>query len=340
MLAVTHNDGRSEPLINIQSADLEEKVNGAFSFSFTSFFVDNPGYELLEGESIIDLDGQEFRTIDFSQKPLSKSVSGIHVFFDLVYHKVEGIQGGTRTAEEQAAFILNGSGWTWEVQGAIPPQLFLDAFGNNNAVALIRSMCEVQILPGKHLVFAKKIGEDNDFQFRAKYNIKDITRSVSTADLVTAIKVTGANGLEKEYRADTWELYAINGKPRYADPVTNEEMTSEESLMELAKQELGDRWIPQISIDVSVSQLNAQGYEGVPGLGDRIWLIEPSMGILFQTRIMKRKGNPFMKDKFVVTLSNVKPFFTDILVETKVEIDKKAKEYRSEIKQTNERITL
>jgi len=107
MFAVTHNDGRSEPLINIQSAELEEEVNGAFSFSFTSFFVDNPGYELLEGESIIDLDGQEFRTIDFSQKPLSKSVSGIHVFFDLVHHKVEGIQGGTRTAEEQTACILN-----------------------------------------------------------------------------------------------------------------------------------------------------------------------------------------------------------------------------------------
>ncbi|SIQ90697.1 phage tail protein [Domibacillus enclensis] len=345
MISVTHNDGRSEPLINIQGAEIEEEVNGVFTLSFTSFFVDNPGYELLEEESIVDLAGQEFRMTDYKKKRLSKSVSGPHVFFDLIHHRVEGIQGGTRTAEEQAAFILDGSGWTWEVKGEIPPQLFLGAFGNSNAIQLIRLMCEtlkceVQIMPDKHLVFSKQIGKDDDFQFRSKYNIKDISRSVSTTDLFTAIKATGANGLEKEYRSDTWELYAINGKPRYADPVTNEEMVTEESLLAFAEQELGDRWIPQISIDVSVAELQEQGYEGVPGLGDRIWLIEPSMGLPFQTRVMKRKGNPFQKGKFVVTLSNVKQSFADILTETKVEIDKNAKEFRSRIEQTNKLIEL
>lgn len=343
MLSVTHNDGRSEPLINIQNCEIEEEVNGAFTLSFASFFVDNPGYDLLEEESIVDLDGQEFRMTDYKQKRLSKSVSGPHVFFDLIHHRVEGIQGGTRTAEEQAAFILNGSGWTWEVQGEILPQLFLDAFGNSNAVQLIRLMCEtlkceVQIMPGKHLVFAKQIGKDDDFQFRSKYNIKDITRSVSTTDLFTAIKATGANGLTVEYRAPTWEQFKINGKPRYADPVTNEEMVTEESLLAFAEQELGDRWIPQVSTDVSVAELQEQGYEGVPGLGDRIWLIEPSMGLPLQTRVMKRKGNPFQKGKFVVTLSNIKQSFTDILTETRVEIDKNAREFRSRIEQTNQNI--
>lgn len=346
MLSVTHLDGRSEPLINIQNAEIEEEVNGGFTLSFASFFSENnPGYKLVEEESIVDLGGHEFRNIDFSEKRLTKSVTGNHVYFDLIHHKVEGIQGGTRTAEEQAEFILNGSGWTWEVQGDIPPQLFLGSFGNSNAVALIKTMCETlqcerQIMPGRHIVFAKEIGKDEDFQYRSKHNIKDITRSVSTSDLYTAIRATGANGVEVEYRAPTAELYKVDSNYRYADPVTNEDMTSRESLMEFAKQELGDRWMPQISIDVSVAELNEQGYQGEANLGDRIWLIEDTMGILFQTRIMKRKRNPFIKNKTTVTLANVKPKLSDILVETKVEIDKNAKEFRSKIEQTNERINL
>lgn len=345
MISITHLDGRSEPLVNVQGAEVEEEVNGAFSLSFTSFFDDNPGYELLEEEAIVDLDEQEFRVVDLSQKRTSKSIAAAHMFFDLKHHIVDGIQGGTRTAEEQAAFILSGSGWTWEVQGDIPPQLFLDSFGNSNALALIQTMCgtlqcERKIMPGKHIIFAKEIGKDDDFQYRSKYNIKDITRSVSTTDLVTAIKATGADGTEVEYRAPTAELYKINGKYRYADPVTNEEMTSTESLMEFAKQELGDRWMPQISIDVSVTELYEQGYQGEAGLGDRVWLIEETTGILFKTRVMKRKGNPLTRKKGTVTLANVKPTFSDILVETKIEIDKNAKEFRSRIEQTNKLIKL
>ncbi|OKL36986.1 phage tail spike protein [Domibacillus mangrovi] len=341
MLSVTHLDGRCEPLNHIQNANLEEEVNGAFTLSLTSFLNDDPGYDLLNEESIIDLKGQSFRVKDLTHKRNSKTVQTNSTFFDLLHHFVEGIQGGTRTAEEQAAFILAGTGWTFEVQGDLPPQLFLNAFGNSNVVQLIRLMCEtlkceVRIMPDKHLIFAQQIGKDEDFQYRYKHNIKELTRSVDTTDLFTAIKATGGNGVTVEYRAPTYDLYG----PRYAEPVTNDEMTSTESLLEFAKQELGERYLPQISIDVSVSQMNAQGYEDVPGLGDRIWLIYEPMGIEFKTRVMKRKGNPFKKDGLIVTLSNVKATFSDVLVETKVEIDKNKREFRSKIEQTNERITF
>jgi len=345
MLSVTSLTGECEPLTNVKNAETEEEVNGGFTLSFTSFPSNNPGYDLLQEESIIELDGHEFRVINLSQKRLTKSVIGNHVYFDLIHHKVEGIQGGTRTVEEQAAFILDGSGWTWEVQGDIPAQLFLDSFGNDNAVALIKTMCETlqcerQIMPGRHIVFAKEIGKDDDFQFRYKHNIKSLSKSVDTTNLFTAVKGYGANGIAVEYRAPNWEIFAINGKPRYAEPIIDDRFTSESSLLEHVKQEFGDKHIPQMSLDVDVSEMNAQGYTGDSGLGDKIWLIYEPMRIEYQTRIMKRKRNPFIKGSLVVTLANVKPSLSDVLTETKVEIDKNKKEFRTRIEQTNESILL
>lgn len=351
MLSVTNLTGDTEPLINIQNAEIQEEVNGGFSLSLTSFFNDNPGYDLLEEESVVDIGGHEFRLKGLTHKRTNKTIRGNHVFFDLLHHQVEGIQGGTRYANEQAAFILKDTDWTYEIQGTIPPALFLDAFGNSNALNLIRVMCdtfgcEVKIMPNKHLIFAKEVGEDHDFQFRYKHNIKDLTRNVDTTDLYTAVVGHGGNGVKVEYRAPTWELYAINGKPRYMDPIVNEEMTSQDSLYEHIKQELGDKYLPKITIDVEVSEMNAQGFVGVPELGDRIWLMYEPLGLAIQTRIMSRrykpviKGNTIEKKNMVVTLSNVKQTFSDVLTEVKIEIDENAKEHRSRIHQTNERITL
>ncbi|MGM7635627.1 phage tail protein [Bacillus sp. Hm123] len=341
MLSITDLTGSSEPLTNIQNCEIEEEVNGGFTLSLTSFALNNPGYDLLQEETYIDVDGHEFRVKNIGRVRTGKPVRGQHIFFDLIRHNVEGIHGGTRTAEEQAAFILNGSGWTWEVQGDIPPQLFLDAFGNNNAVALIRTMCEtlkceVQIMPNKHLIFAKEIGKDEDHQFRYKHNIKSLKEEIDTTDLYTCIKGYGSQGLEVVYKAPSAQKYG----DIYADPIYDDNFTVAADLIEHIKQQLGDRAVPRISIDVEVSEMNANGYKGKAGLGDRVWLIHEEMDMEFQTRVMKRKYNPLKKGREIVTLSNVKPTFSDVLVETKVELDKNKKEYRSKIEQVNDRITL
>lgn len=341
MISVTHLDGRSDPLVNIKDMTIEKEVNGAFGLSLTSFFVDNPGYDLLENESIIEYEGYEFRVKNRSRKRLSKTVRANSVFFDLHHEFVSGIQGGTRTAEEQAAFILAGTGWTFEVQGIIEPQLFLDAFGNDRALKLIRLMCEtlkceVKIMPNRHLIFAKEVGPDRDNQFRYNFNIVDLTENTDTDDLFTAIKGYGANGLEVEYIAPTASVYGV----RYAESVTNEDYTVAADLIEHIKQELGERYLPQISIDVSITDLQDQGYEGIPEEGERIWLVHDDMDIELSTRVMKTKESPLKRNGWTVTLSNVKPTFSDVLVETKVEIDRNKREYRSRIHQVNERITL
>ncbi|OAT73749.1 phage tail protein [Parageobacillus thermoglucosidasius] len=335
MLIVTSLQGQTEPLPDINSVEITEQVNGEFSLSFVCFNTENNqyAYPLVQEESIVELDGHEFRIKQLREVRDRKEVQAQHTFFDLVDHYQEGTFGGTHTLDEFAQYMLSGTGWTFE-NVDVTESSFIPNFGEGNVVALVRQICdafacEVQIMPDKHLRFAKQVGTDKDEQFRYRHNIKTLQKSVDTTKLSTAIKGYGANGLVVEYVSPNAQIYGL----RYAEPIKDDRYTTAESLTERLKQELTD--VPEVSIELELSQL---GFE--VGLGDRVWVIYEPMGVDFQTRVMEIKRYPFTKRSPVVTLSNKKRVFTDIFTETKIEIDETKKETRSRIEQTNERITL
>jgi phage minor structural protein len=312
-----------------------EQVNGEYSLSFVCFNTKNNqyAYPLVQEESTVELDGHEFRIKQMTEVRDRKEVHAQHIFFDLVDHYQEGTYAGTHTLDEFVIYALNGTGWTFE-NVDVTESAFIPNFGEGNVVALIRQICdafgcEYQIMPGRHLRFMKQIGADKDEQFRYKHNIKTIKKSVDTTKLATAIKGYGANGLVVEYHSPNEAIYGT----RWAEPIKDERYTIAESLLERLKQELVD--VPEVSIELELSQL---GFD--VELGDRVWVIYEPLGIDFQTRVMEIKRYPFSKRSPVVTLSNKKRVFTDILTETKVDIEENKKETRSKFEQTNERITL
>jgi phage minor structural protein len=340
MLVVTSLQGQTESLLDINGVEVVEQVNGEYSLSFVCFNTENNryAYPLVQEESIVELDGHEFRIKQMTEMRDRKEVHAQHIFFDLVDHYQEGTYGGTHTLDEFTQFVLNGTGWTFE-NVDVTGRAFIPNFGEGNVVALIRQICdafgcEVRIMPGKHLRFAKQIGADKDEQFRYKHNIKTLKKSVDTTKLATAIKGYGANGLVVEYHSPNEAIYGT----RWAEPIKDDRYTIAESLTKRLKQELVD--VPEVSIELELSQL---GFD--VGLGDRVWVIYEPLGIDFQTRVMEIKRYPFSKRSPAVTLSNKKRVFTDILTETKVDIEEtkvdieeNKKETRSKIEQTNERI--
>lgn len=335
MLVVTDLRGQTEPLPDINGVEVAEQVNGEYSLSFVCFNTENNryAYPLVQEEATVELDGHEFRIKQMTEIRDRKEVHAQHIFFDLVDHYQEGTFGGTHTLNEFVQYALNGTGWTFE-NVDVAESAFIPNFGEGNVVALIRQICdafgcEVQIMPGRHLRFMKQIGTDKDEQFRYKHNIKTIKKSVDTTKLATAIKGYGANGLVVEYRSPNEVIYGT----RWAEPIKDDRYTIAESLLERLKQELVD--VPEVSIELELSQL---GFD--VELGDRVWVIYEPLGIDFQTRVMEIKRYPFTKRSPVVTLSNKKRVFTDILTETKVDIEQNKKETRSRIEQTNERITM
>ena len=335
MLIVTSLQGQTEPLPEAKGVEVAEQVNGEYSLSFGCFNTKNNqyAYPLVQEESIVELDGHEFRIKQMTEVRDRKEVHAQHIFFDLVDHYQEGTFGGTRTLNEFVQYALNGTGWTFE-NVDVTESAFIPNFGEGNVIALIKLICdtfgcEYQIMPDRHLRFAKQIGEDKDEQFRYRHNIKTLKKSVDTTKLATAIKGYGANGLVVEYHSPNEAIYGT----RWAEPIKDERYTVAESLLERLKQELVD--VPEVFIELELSQL---GFE--VELGDRIWVIYEPLGIDFQTRVMEIKRYPFTKRSPVVTLSNKKRVFTDILSETKVDIEENKKETRSKIEQTNERITM
>lgn len=162
--------------------------------------------------------------------------------------------------------------------------------------------------------FAKQIGGDNDLQYRYGHNVKALSKKVDTSKIKTYIEGYGADGVFVSYNS----LLASNPKfgIKKADPVRDDRFTKSDSLLEHIKLELNDNIEAYFELD-SVELTNKE-------LGERVWLIYETLGIEFQTRILKQTYS-IRNGKLVTTkvvLGNTLPkSATDILVSQKVEID-------------------
>jgi phage minor structural protein len=335
VLIVTDIHGNAEALADVQNVEINEEINGDYSLSFTAFNSDKNAhsYPLLLEESIVDFGGHEFRVKRLAENRTQKAVEAHHVFFDLIDRQLYDYIGGTKSVDDIFAYLLTGSGWTFENVDVDNFELFSN-FGEDNALSLIREACtvfncELKIEPGRHIKIYRQVGADNDEQFRYKHNIKTLKKTVDTSKLATVIKGYGGNGLEVTYTSPNADIYG----ERHAEPVRDDRYTIAESMTERLKRELID--VPEISIELEVSAL---GFSA--GLGDKVWMIYEPLNVEFQTRVMARKTYPFAKRSPAVTLSNKRAVLTDLLTETNIDIKTNQKETRSKIEQTNEKITL
>lgn len=312
---------------------MDEEVNGAFTVSFTSLDLDNPGHSLIEEESLISVDGYDFRVKQMKEVKNRKEVVAISTFYDLVGHRQEDIYGGTRTFNEFANFVFGGTGWTFtsDVSGHV----LIPNFGTDNVIKLVQGPCqafecEFKIMPNNHVHFSKQIGPDNDAQYRYGHNVKALSKAVDTTNLRTKIKGYGADNLVVTYVSPNAEIFGVIE----ADPVHDDRFTIGENLVEYIKKGLID--YPEVSLELDTVELTNKE------LGERVWLIYEPLNIEFQTRILAKKS--VMRNGKLVTasvvLGNTMPkTLGDILASQKVEIDENKKQVMSRFEQVNDRIT-
>ncbi|WP_427137211.1 phage tail protein [Psychrobacillus psychrodurans] len=335
MLTVT-KDNQTEMLNQIQGFEMDEEVNGSLVVKFTSFSVENnPGYELAKEESITSVEGYDFRVKQLKEVRNRKDITAMSTFYDLVGVRQEDIYGGTRTFNQFAAFVFTNTGWTFsstDVSGS----KFIANFGNDNVIKLVQALCaayecEYKIMPNKHIVFSKQIGGDYDAQYRFGHNVQALSKSVDTTNLRTRITGYGGNGLKVTYTSPNHTTFGIID----AEPIYDDRYTTSESMLEHLKRNLID--YPEATFELDSVELTDKE------LGERVWLIYEPMGIEFQTRVLSKKSvirGKRLATKLVVLGNTMPRTLGDILTSQKIEIDENAKEYRSRIEQTNERITL
>lgn len=349
MLSVS-SDSQMEPLINIGTDfKMEQSTDGSFTLSFTSFpNANNPGYELLKSEALINVGDIDFRVKQFSNTNDSKTVTAINTFFDHAKTRQQAIFSGSHTLINHANFALQGTGWTCTVESDIASVTnYIDKFGDDNVVSLVTKICkyhqcEYMILPNQVLHFAKLIGGDYDYQFRYKHNVSSVVLKEDTSNLFTVIKGYGADGLEVIYRSPNADIFG----EWEAEPIHDNRFTNAQSLKDYIASKIQD--VPELAIESAIPELTSRE------IGERVWLIYEPLGIEMQTRILKQ--NKVFRNGKLITASVV---FGNSLIkstedlfvkqqidleETKEEIEEEIeetqKEFQSKIDQADDRITL
>ncbi|WP_107842039.1 phage tail protein [Metasolibacillus meyeri] len=361
MFYVTSLDGSQvEPLINIGTDfKMEQDVEGTFTVSFTTFPHNNPAYDILQSESIITVEGTDFRIKVFNDNVHSKTVTALSIFYDHLKTFRHGNFNGNHTLNNHLNFALSGTGWTFTADANIANITnYIRSFGNDNVVRLVQKICkahevEFEIRPNKQLHFAKEIGDNNDYQYRYKHNISSIVLQEDTTNLATFIKGFGKDGLTVEYTSPNSSIFGI----REEEPVKDERFTDTTALLNYIKSKLQDE--PQLAIETTIPELVSRAN------GERVWLIYEPLNIEMNTRILKQTkvlhdgelitssvvfGNSLPKSSEDILADHEEKIgdTNEYIDETKEELKEEIEEtkgelqgeFRSEITQTNERITL
>lgn len=334
MLTVTTlNGATTAPITHYKDDEIYEEVLGDFTLSFASFFTpENEGHSLLTEESIVAYNGHDFRIKQVTTTRNAKRVTAVHTYFDNADKRKYDIFGGTHTLNEFLTYVLAGTGWTFD-NVDVTGYAFISNFGNDNVVSLVDALCgafgcEFKINANNTLTFAKEIGPNNDAVYRFKSNILTLTHDVDTTKLKTVIVGTGANGLTVTYTSPNASVFG----ERHAEPFEDDEYFDATELGGRLASEIID--YPEVTIELDTLELTEKE------LGERVWLIYEPLAIEFQTRILAKTTRTPRTLSTVVIGNTLGKSGTKDFAEVNIDIDENAKQFRSKIEQTNDRITL
>lgn len=326
LLVVTDIYGDSEPLVTVRGLTRERKLSGDETLSFTALSHESEenGFNLLQGQSVIEFDGIEYVIKESTEKSVGigsiKDVSTVKKFFeDLAKKYYYDATSGTKTISQLMGIITNGTGYTFTVVDSFGSQMF-DNFGKDNHLSLFQTILQryeaEYELVGSSIVIRKVIGNDSDFQFRYGYNVKGASVKQSTYGLTTYIKGFGkpikdAQGNETGTYVVTSEYYsplaAIEGIGVIeAPPIYDERVTDKATLDGLMIAAIQDNPIDTIELDFV--DLRSAGYPyDVPNLGDRVFVVyEPLSNLNIETRITE------ISEEFDFRLDPEKPVATKV----------------------------
>jgi len=333
LTVTTLNGATTAPITHYKDDEIYEEVLGDFTLSFASFFTpENEGHSLLTEESIVEAGGHKFRIKQVTTTRNTKRVTAVHTYFDNADKRKYDVYGGTHTLNEFLTYTLAGTGWSY-VNTNVTGSAFIPNFGNDNVVSLVDALCgafncEFKINANNTLTFAREIGPNNDAVYRFKSNILTLTHDVDTTKLKTVIKGTGANNLNVTYTSPNASIFG----ERHAEPFEDDEYFDATELGKRLASEIVD--YPEVTIELDTLELTEKE------LGERVWLIYEPLGIEFQTRILAKTTRTPRTLSTVVIGNTLGKSGTKDFAEVNIDIDENAKQFRSKIEQTNDRITL
>ncbi|WP_238046411.1 phage tail protein [Enterococcus mundtii] len=295
------------------------------AFTATNSSVQKEVFDLIEYESSVFFDGQEFIIKEMNRNAVGqlviKQVVATHIYYTIQDGYQYNTLTGTRSVSQLLTHIFSAGnrGFTWEIID--PNKKFLtveqENFGNGNYLKLINEILSdynaIVIPNNKHLTFypASEYGQKTEEQIRYKYNTDEVSFEIDTYSLKTQIRGFGKKDDNENYvfspitytspESNKWGI-------RIQDPVEDERYTVAGNMLERLKKDLQD--YPSISGSVALKwKIN-------PNKGDYVPFIYEPLNINTYIQIVGIKKYPAIPNKPPeVILSNTKKTMTAILAD-------------------------
>ncbi|HBM9045623.1 TPA: phage tail protein [Enterococcus faecium] len=292
-------------------------------FTVTSNSLNQEVFDLVEYESSVFYNGQEFVIKEMTRKALGQLLTKQVVATHIYYTVQDGYQYDTVTGARSISQLLThvfsaGSrGFSWEVID--PNKKFLtveqENFGNANYLKLINEILTdynaVVIPNNKHLTFypASEYGQRTEEQIRYKYNTDEVSFDIDTYALKTQIKGFGKKKEDDSYYFNPVTYTSPESQKwgiRIQDPIEDERYTIQNNMIEYLKQQLHD--YPDVSGSVTLKwavSLNK---------GDKVLFVYEPLNISTYIQVVGITDYPAIPNKAPeITLSNTKKTMTAIL---------------------------
>ncbi|STD24986.1 phage tail protein [Enterococcus mundtii] len=295
------------------------------AFTATNSSVQKEVFDLIEYESSVFFDGQEFIIKEMNRNAVGqlviKQVVATHIYYTIQDGYQYNTLTGTRSVSQLLTHIFSAGnrGFTWEVID--PNKKFLtveqENFGNGNYLKLINEILSdynaIVIPNNKHLTFypVSEYGQKTEEQIRYKYNTDEVSFEIDTYSLKTQIRGFGKKDDNENYvfspitytspESNKWGI-------RIQDPVEDERYTVAGNMLERLKKDLQD--YPSISGSVTLKwKIN-------PNKGDYVPFTYEPLNINTYIQIVGIKKYPAIPNKPPeVILSNTKKTMTAILAD-------------------------
>ncbi|EGP4917917.1 hypothetical protein FFQ46_000009 [Enterococcus faecium] len=292
-------------------------------FTVTSNSLNQEVFDLVEYESSVFYNGQEFVIKEMTRKALGQLLTKQVVATHIYYTVQDGYQYDTVTGARSISQLLThifsaGSrGFSWEVID--PNKKFLtveqENFGNANYLKLINEILSdynaVVIPNNKHLTFypASEYGQRTEEQIRYKYNTDEVSFDIDTYALKTQIKGFGKKKEDDSYYFNPVTYTSPESQKwgiRIQDPIEDERYTIQNNMIEYLKQQLHD--YPDVSGSVTLKwavSLNK---------GDKVLFVYEPLNISTYIQVVGITDYPAIPNKAPeIVLSNTKKTITSIL---------------------------
>lgn len=314
MLSILSLDGLAvEPLVDYELPSRRWVLNGEYTLNFGIYetLSNTNSFGLIEGEAIVECDNDYFRVKQVDRRLVGnnryKNVACLHVINDLERERVYTSLTGSVSIDQAMSAITTGTQFTYTIDGTFPNVSF-DSFGNSDCMSLFKTILnEYQAeyeVSKYHITLKNRVGTDQDFQFRYRFNITAISEHCDTNNLRTYVKGSGkkdTNGVPlvtAEYESPNAAIYGR----LHADPIEDERFTSATSLQDYIKANLEDT--PKVAYKFDYHTVVNEIEQDI-GRGDAGWVIHENLGIDIYARVVEIQDYPGIDKDPIVTIGNV-----------------------------------